>query len=562
MSREYLTGLIFIMILGGCARQPVGTQTDSAESPAAFSKQDIHSTQKLYGLAFGDQQIDTMYPYLQRNASAYDSLRAYTIPDAVMPALTLDIHPRGYVIPDGPDSLLISLPQHVTRPESDHEIAFLSITELAALLRTDQLNSVELTELYLDRLSRYNPTLQCAISITKELALTQAKQADEELAAGLDRGLLHGIPYGVKDLVSVRSYPTTWGAQPYQDQVIDHNATIIKKLEDAGAVLVAKLVSGALARGDVWYGGQTMNPWDTLQGASGSSAGSASATAAGLVGFSIGTETLGSITSPSTRCGVTGLRPTYGTVSRDGVMSLSWSMDKVGPICRSAQDCAIVYEAIKGKDPADQTTTEAPLHYRSNVDITSLRIACLSSLIEKDTIESGDQIRSSLALLQSQGIVIDSLSLPTDFPYDVFDVILRAEAGAFFDELVRSGDVDMMVQQTMRSRANSLRQARFIPAVEYIQANRFRTMLIEEMHELMKEYDVVITPTFGGRQLMITNLTGHPVVTVPTGFDDDGHPMSISFLGQLYGEGDILSFAHYFQGITDNHKMIPPLFGE
>ena len=563
---RYLISLFIIALLAGCAAKPkVDKGTTSSLSyeeiqQTKYSNADIKTAQKLFGLDFQDDVIDTMKSYLERNAVGYDSLRAYKIPNHIFPALTLDIHPKGFVMPDGPDTMIISQHSDIIRPKEAHEIAFLSITELAALIRKGQLSSVDLTKLYLDRLERYNPTLQCAITITKDLAIAQAKKADQEIASGRYRGLLHGIPYGVKDLISVKNYKTTWGAMPYKDQFIDHDATIIKKLEEAGAVLIAKLVTGALARGDVWYDGQTMNPWDTLQGASGSSAGSASATSAGLVGFSIGTETLGSITSPSTRNGVTGLRPTYGRVSRDGVMSLSWSMDKIGPICRSAQDCAIVFDVLKGEDINDITTRTAPFYYEDNIDYTQLKVACFTALVSQDTTASGDHLRSAIALIQDQGIKIDSISLPSRYPFDAFDVILRVEAAAFFDELVRFGDVDMMVQQTKKSRANSLRQARFIPAVEYIQANRFRTMLIQDMHEVMAPYDIVITPTFGGEQLMITNLTGHPVVTVPSGIDDENHPTSISFLGQLYQDGVILSFAHYFQQLTEHHLRRPPDF--
>jgi len=563
---RYLISLFIIALLAGCAAKPkVDKGTTSSLSyeeiqQKKYSNADIKTAQKLFGLDFQDDVIDTMKSYLERNAVGYDSLRAYKIPNHIFPALTLDIHPKGFVMPDGPDTMIISQHSDIIRPKEAHEIAFLSITELAALIRKGQLSSVDLTKLYLDRLERYNPTLQCAITITKDLAIAQAKKADQEIASGRYRGLLHGIPYGVKDLISVKNYKTTWGAMPYKDQFIDHDATIIKKLEEAGAVLIAKLATGALARGDVWYDGQTMNPWDTLQGASGSSAGSASATSAGLVGFSIGTETLGSITSPSTRNGVTGLRPTYGRVSRDGVMSLSWSMDKIGPICRSAQDCAIVFDVLKGEDINDITTRTAPFYYEDNIDYTQLKVACFTALVSQDTTASGDHLRSALALIQDQGIKIDSISLPSRYPFDAFDVILRVEAAAFFDELVRFGDVDMMVQQTKKSRANSLRQARFIPAVEYIQANRFRTMLIQDMHEVMAPYDIVITPTFGGEQLMITNLTGHPVVTVPSGIDDENHPTSISFLGQLYQDGVILSFAHYFQQLTEHHLRRPPDF--
>ena len=332
-------------------------------------------------------------------------------------------------------------------------------------------------------------------------------------------------------------------------------------LEDAGAVLVAKLTSGALARGDVWFDGQTVSPWDTTMGASGSSAGSASATAAGLVAFSIGTETLGSITSPSNRNGCTGHRPTYGRVSREGVMTLSWSMDKVGPICRSALDCALVFDVLEDV-PDGRSPVNVPFQFKGEIDLSKLKVGYLHDLVVEDTTDTGKNIVEAMKVLTGNGLTVDTIMLPDAFPFASFDIILRAESGAFFDDLVRSGVVDKMVQQGQRSRANSLRQSRFIPAVEYIQANRFRSQLIEEMHDLMSEYDVIISPTFGGRQLLISNLTGHPVVTLPTGFDKEGHPTSISFLGNLYEDDIILSFAHHFQKITRHHRVYPPLFYE
>jgi Asp-tRNA(Asn)/Glu-tRNA(Gln) amidotransferase A subunit family amidase len=390
-------------------------------------------------------------------------------------------------------------------------------------------------------------------------ALARARKADQEIIEGKYRSPLHGIPYGVKDLVAVEGYPTTWGSMPYKNQVINHTATIVHRMNDAGAVLLAKLTSGALARGDVWWGGQTVNPWDTLQGASGSSAGSGSATSAGLVGFSIGTETLGSITSPSNRNGVTGLRPTYGRVSRDGVMSLSWSMDKVGPICRSAEDCLLVFQVIQGKDENDPTTWDLPFCYKER-DINAFKIGYLKSLFERDTTQAMDSIESRMGIFDELSITMIEDSLPGNAPFRGFDVILRAESGAFFDDLVRSGKVDLMVQQGQRSRANSLRQSRFIPAVEYIQANRHRRVLIEDMHEFMSKYDVVISPTFGGSQLQITNLTGHPVVTIPMGLDDEGHPVSITLIGRLFEEDKILQVAMYLQEHMKYDNMHPPLF--
>lgn len=531
-------------------------------SSSRISKQNIGHAQKLIGIEFADERIDTLHEYLERNLAGYDSLRHYEIPHQTFPAILFDPHPLGFQKPDLPDSIVVEMPSEVALPDDLNDIAYYSIPQLSALLKSGRLTSVQLTELYLERLKKYNPTLECVISITEALAMKQARKMDEELANGTSRGLLHGIPYGTKDLMSVAGYRTTWGAKPYKFQEIDHTATVIRKLEDAGAVLVAKLTSGALARGDVWFDGKTKNPWDTLQGASGSSAGSGSATAAGLVGFSLGTETLGSITSPSNRNGVTGLRPTYGRVSRDGVMSLSWSMDKVGPICRSAQDCAIVFDAIRGKDELDKTTyhAEAGFDYRADLDLTELKVAYLSKEIREDTTMVKDHIMRALAVLDSLGIQRDSIALPSDYPFDAYDIILRAESGAMFDELVRSGRVDMMVQQSGRSRANSLRQSRFIPAVEYLQANRSRNLLIEEINELFKDYDVIISPTFGGKQLQITNLTGHPVITIPTGFDEKGHPTSMTFVGNLYHEGVITSLAHLFQKATDFHLQKPSDF--
>ena len=334
-------------------------------------------------------------------------------------------------------------------------------------------------------------------------------------------------------------------------------ATVVEKLQAAGGVLVAKLVSGSLARGDVWFDGKTKNPWDTKQGATGSSAGSGSATSAGLVPFALGTETLGSITSPSNRNGITGLRPTYGRVSRHGVMSLSWSMDKVGPMARSAEDCAIVYSVITGKDSKDGMTTDFPDGFEPKKNYKTLRVAYLKKDIDKDTSLSKDNLEKALKTFKEMGITLDEVELPKDVPYNSFDVILRAEAGAFFDDMVRAEEVDKMVEQDQRSRANSLRQARFIPAVEYLQANRHRQVLIEKMQAIMKDYDVLISPTFGNKQLIITNLTGHPVIAIPTGLDKEKHPTSITLVGNLYDEASILLLAKAFQDQTEFDEMHP-----
>ncbi|MDO1512496.1 amidase [Maribacter confluentis] len=522
-----------------------------------FSKKDVQRSQKLVGLNFDKKYIDTLYPYLQRNKEGFDSLRKYTLDANTIPAvqfnpLPLNFIPRAHKgFPDW------KIPADVGLPAKEADLAFFTIPELASLIKNKKISSVKLTQFFIDRLKKYSPILQCTITITEEMALKQAKLLDEELAAGLYRGILHGIPYGVKDLMAVEGYRTTWGAAPYRDQEINMTATVVKKLQAAGGVLVAKLVSGSLARGDVWFNGKTKNPWDTDQGASGSSAGSGAATSAGLVPFALGTETLGSITSPSTRNGITGLRPTYGRVSRHGVMSLSWSMDKVGPMARSAEDCAIVYSVIAGKDSLDAMTMDFPDGFDPARNYNNLKVAYLKKDIEKDSSLSKANVEKAIKTFIEMGIDLHEVELPKDIPYSSFDVILRAEAGAFFDDLVRSKNVDKMVEQDQRSRANSLRQARFIPAVEYLQANRHRQVLIEKMQTIMKNFDVLISPSFGNRQLIITNLTGHPAIAIPTGLDKEKHPTSITLVGNLYDEASILLLAKAFQDQTTFDEMHP-----
>lgn len=524
-----------------------------------FSKKDVKKAQKVIGLDFSKNDIDIMYQYLGRNTSGYDSLRNYQLDNEVFPALLFDPHPNGFVIPKEQKEIVWET-EEIALPNDKEDLAFYSIKQLAFLIKNQKITSEALTRLYLNRIKKYDSTLLAVTTTTTERAIAQAKKADLEIRAGNYKGLLHGIPYGVKDLMAVDGYKTTWGAAPYKDQQLNYTASVIEKLDQAGAILIAKLTSGALARGDVWYGGKTKNPWDITQGASGSSAGPGSATAAGLVAFSLGTETLGSIVSPSNRCGLTGLRPTYGRVTRHGVMSLSWSMDKVGPMCRSAEDCAIVFSTIQGTDGKDRTVRDAAFNYQSNLDLKTLRVGYLREDFERDTSIIGKNNQAALATLKSMGLTPEEVSLPKDLPYNVFDVILRAEAGAFFDELVRSKGVDQMVEQTYRSRANSLRQARFIPAVEYLQANRHRKVLIEKMHDIFKNYDVIISPTFGGRQLLITNLTGHPAVSIPNGFDKKGRPTSITLLSNLYDEAILLAIAKQFQERTDFDEKHPPKF--
>jgi len=447
-------------------------------------------------------------------------------------------------------------PTDVSIPDDIEGLAFRSIRDLAELIRTRKITATALTRMYLDRLKRYGPRLECVITLTEELALEQARRADEEIAAGTYRGLLHGIPYGAKDLLAVKGYKTTWGAMPYKDQVIDTDATVIRKLEEAGAVLVAKLTLGALAWGDVWYGGTTRNPWNPERGSSGSSAGPASATAAGLVAFAIGTETWGSIVSPCTRCGATGLRPTFGRVSRAGAMALSWSMDKIGPICRRAEDCAIVLDAIRGPDGIDRTVMDLPFSYDHEIDLSVVRIGYVKELFEEDYPQR-ETDAATLETLRRLGADLIPITLPA-YPVEALAFILSAEASAAFDELTRSGRDELMVRQIKNAWPNVFRSSRFIPAVEYIQANRIRYLVMQEMEQL--DVDVYVAPSFGGNNLLLTNLTGHPCVVVPNGFNDEGSPVSISFIGKLFDEGTLIAVAQAYQDATDFDETHPPLF--
>ncbi|MEM8896948.1 MAG: amidase [Bacteroidota bacterium] len=514
--------------------------------------------ENIMGLELDQEERALMQKSLKSQKEDYEALRKVHLPNSVMPSLLFNPIPQGFSFPAA-TPMKLDLPSEVELPEDREELAFYSVGELAYLIKNREITSLELTRLYLNRLKKYGDTLQCVITVTEELALSQAKQADEEIAAGKYKGPLHGVPYGVKDLLSVEGYPTTWGAAPYQKQELAETATVVKRLTEAGGVLVAKLSMGALAWGDVWFGGKTKNPWNLSQGSSGSSAGSASATAAGLVGFSIGTETLGSIVSPSTRCGNSGLRPTYGRVSRHGAMALSWSMDKIGPICRSAQDCALVFEAINGPDIIDPTLYEVGFSYQEEIDWKSFKVGYVKEWFE-DKHRWKKQDSLALETLRSLGADLQEVKWDIDLPVSAMNLTLSAEAAAAFDELTRSNKDSLLVRQIENAWPNVFRAARFIPAVEYIQANRIRTLLVQEVHELMKAYDVLVVPSYGGNQLTVTNLTGHPCVVVPSGFREDGTPVSISFLANLFEEGKALSLAHAFQEATDFEDRIPPLF--
>jgi Asp-tRNA(Asn)/Glu-tRNA(Gln) amidotransferase A subunit family amidase len=522
-----------------------------------ISRKQVASAEKIIGLSFTKAEADTMLPDLDESLASYRHLRELELPNAVVPALLFNPVPVGKSF--DPKQLPVNYaPVDVSVPEDLEELAFYSVAELAELIRTRRITSTQLTAMYMERLKRLGPQLECVVTLTEDLAFEQARKADEELDAGKYRGPLHGIPYGAKDLLAVRGYPTTWGAAPYTDQVFNENATVVKLLEEAGAVLVAKLTLGALAWGDVWFGGKTRNPWNLEQGSSGSSAGSAASTAAGLVPFAIGSETWGSIVSPSTRCGTTGLRPTYGRVSRAGAMALSWSMDKLGPICRTVEDCAIVFDAIRGTDDLDQTVVDLPFNYNYAVDLSELRIGYVKDAFEEDYSNQAND-RAVLEVLKDLGAELVPFTLP-DYPIGDMSFILSAEAAAAFDDLTRSNRDDLLVRQIRNAWPNSFRSSRFIPAVEYIQANRIRQLVIQDMERLMADVDLYVAPAFVGDNLLLTNLTGHPCVVLPDGFNEQGSPTSITFMGHLYDEATILAVARAYQEATEWHQKHPPDF--
>lgn len=546
----------------------------SDETPKpALTTDDIATAEQFMGLTFTPAERQQMLETLNERRTQYERLRSVPLHNWDGYPLLFNPNVADPTPRPVPRTYPMSAQAPVQRPDNLEDAAFFTVTQLADLVRTRQVTSVELTEMYLARLKRYDPVLQCVVTLTEETALAQAQRADDEISQGYYRGPLHGIPWGAKDLFATKGYKTTWGAMPYKDQTIDDDATLITLLEAAGAVMVAKLTLGALAYGDIWFGGVTKNPWDISEGSSGSSAGPGSATAAGLVGFSIGTETLGSIVSPSTRCGVTGLRPTFGRVSRHGAMTVSWTMDKIGPMCRSVEDCALVFSAIYGPDGKDLTVSDHPFAWDPAMNPRELRVGYVESAFqnaqagEADSeevlallgpMERANAINSArvLAVLREQGFDLQPMALP-DYELEPLFMILMAEGAAAFDDLTRSDRDDLLTWQDDAAFPNGFRAARFISAVEYIQANRIRQRVMHEMAALMHEIDVFVVPSFGGNVLTLTNLTGHPAVVLPNGFTDKGTPTSITFIGGLYKEAETLAVAKAYQDATDYHVQYP-----
>lgn len=547
--KKYLS--IFIVLAGT-------SQFVNGQEPIKKLTKDLFpNAEKILGLDFSDSQRDSMQYALTDQLKNYFNIRNVHLDNSIPPAVLFNPIPVGFKFVHKQKPVIYSNYSYVQSPNDMKDLTYYSIGELAYLIKTKKITSTALTKYYLERLKTFGPKLHCVITLTEERALAEAKKADEEISHGKYRGMLHGIPYGVKDLLSTKNYRTTWGAFPFKDQLVDEDAAVIKKLHNAGAVLCAKLSMGELAMDDVWFGGMTRNPWDTTKGSSGSSAGSAASVSAGLLPFAIGTETWGSIVSPSTVCGVTGLRPTYGRVSRTGAMALSWSMDKIGPICRNAEDLAIVFNTINGPDEKDQTLYDAPFNYNPKLVLSKMKIGYLKNDFDKKyPFHNNDSL--VLTKLKELGAELIPIELP-DIATNDIAIILMAEAAAAFDELTRSHKDDLLARQFKGAWPNLFRAARSIPAVEYVNANRVRFLLIQKMNELMKKVDFYIAPSWEGNNLLLTNLTGNPCVVVPTGIAKDRTLTSISLIGRLFEEGNIIAAAKVFQDATEYHKRHPKM---
>lgn len=583
-----------------------------AQGKAKITKEMIDNAASIADVHIADEYKEMMLEDLNDHAEGYEKIFELHMPNSVEPSLLFDPVLPQMKLETLRSSMRISKAPNIAAsgaPKNLEDVAFASARELAELVRTKKVSASALTDMYLERLKRYDPKLKFVVTLTEERAKAQAKEADSDIMKGKYRGPLHGLPWGAKDLLAAKGYPTTWGAGGFEKQMIDEDATVVKRLDEAGAILVAKLTLGALAMGDHWFGGITRNPWNTEQGSSGSSAGPASATAAGCVAFSIGSETLGSISSPSTRCGCTGLRPTFGFVPRTGAMALSWSMDKLGPICRSVEDCALVLSVIHGPDGNDRTVKNAAFNWNADLDWKKLRVGYLKDDFEvrppeaekkeeaaatPEEQQKRDEARkrreaqaaraaydrkfndAALEKLKSMGVNLIPMEFPK-FPYDAMVAMLDAEAAAAFDELTRSGRDKLLTEQGPSDWPNSFRVSRFIPAVEYIQASRARRQAMDGVAKVFAGFDVIVAPTFS-EQLVITNLTGHPALILPNGFRGEdapkpsdtkpgangnaggpGTPTSLTFLGNLYGEAKLLAFAKAYQDATDFHLKHPTL---
>ncbi len=590
------------------AKAPESEESSKSSESPKITPEMIDAAAAIAGITLSDDQKKMMLEGLTSQRDSLTAIRNLHLPNSVAPAFVFDPVPGGTTLDTARAPLALSPAPNTSAlagqvsaglSGSSDTLAFATVRELAELVKTRKVTSLDLTKMYLARLKRFDPRLHFVITLTEERALKQAAQADSEIVAGHYRGPLHGIPWGGKDLLAVKGYPTTWGAGGLESQHFDNDATVVQRLDEAGAILIAKTTLGALAQGDLWFGARTRNPWNPTQGSSGSSAGSASAAAAGCVGFAIGTETLGSISSPSTRCGVTGLRPSFGLVPRTGAMALSWTMDKIGPICRSVEDCALVLSAIYGPDGHDLAVQNSAFNWDADFHWRQLRVGYLKSAFElKPFTSDASDTKHSVAeqkqdydrhaydlkyataaldiLRGKMGVALKAVEMP-QFPFGAIVPVLEAEGAAAFDEMTRSGRDKLLTGQKPFDWPNTFRIARFYSAVDYIQGMRARTLAIAAMAELFSDLDVIVTPSQGA-QLSATNLTGQPAVIVPNGVRGNdaplpptqedgalenaggpGTPVSLTFLGSLYSDARVAAFARAYQDATGFHKLHPSL---
>lgn len=589
----------------------------------------IKDAAAIAGVTIEPEQIAAMLPVLNSNRKNFEELRTLGMPNSVPPAFVFDPMPPGQKPAPPPPDADLRKPLHMSPapaitsqsvPKDLNALAFWTVRELGELVRRKKVSSLDLTQMYLARLKKYDPQLHFVVTLTEDRAIAQAKEADKEIAVGKYRGILHGLPWGAKDLLAVKGYPTTWGAGGFEHQMLDEDAVVVERLDAAGAVLIAKLSLGSIAQGDRWFGGQTRNPWNSEQGSSGSSAGPASATGAGCVAFAIGSETTGSISSPATRCGVVGLRPTFGLVPRTGAMTLAWSLDKLGPLCRSVEDCALVMQAIWGPDGKDGSCKNAWFQWNAEYDWRKLRIGYLKKDFEEPwtqpptplAVDATAEERTAherrkaaepvqrasreydrkydlaaLDVLRKMGVQLIPVAFP-DLPYDAMRGIITAESAAAFDSLTLTGRDKLLSDASDSTWPDTWRGARFYPAVEYIQAMRARELAIRAFAKLFEQVDVIVTPTSGpSNQVVVSNQTGHVAVIVPNGVR--GHdapaalagsggelgvpgggsagntsggpntPVSLTFLGGLFKDAETCAFARVYEQATEFHKVHAPL---
>jgi Asp-tRNA(Asn)/Glu-tRNA(Gln) amidotransferase A subunit family amidase len=571
-------------VAGALAAPALAQQESQAQR---ISKETLDCGEKIFGIDFTEAEEEAALNGVNSNLEAFERLRQIEIPPGTEPAVTFRPYLPGRKPKPGATPgarLKVALRPPAARSASIEDLALQPVTALAALVQKRDVSATDLTKMYVERLRKYGPKLNCVVTLTEELALAQAAQADKDIRSGRYRGPLHGIPWGAKDLFATAGIPTTWGAAPYQNQVFDYDATVVERLRDAGAVLVAKLSMGALAQGDQWFKGRTRTPWNPERGSSGSSAGPGAATAAGLVGFSIGTETRGSIMSPSAANGVAGLRPTYGRVSRYGAMALSWTMDKIGPMCRTVEDCVLAFNAIYGPDGRDDTVVDAPFTWNPDLSLSRLRIGYVKAEFEPAPPQEGrggrggapgggrgrggltpeerrqqeaarlEILNEALDVYRKLGAKLEPIELPGRELAGMLSFILGTEAAAAFDDLTRSKEIN---DPSLNTWPRTFRISRFVPAVEYIRAQRARTLLIQETEKLMSQYDVFLSSTTS-QSLGLTNLTGHPAIAVKAGFIKD-QPIMLMATGRLYDEATLLRVALAFERATKWHEMHPQL---